>query len=256
MADARTRFRPDQTRGVASALAKSDGIGWPDEYSIPILEVLRQRPVARFGWDPKIIMQLDPGERDKTRLRPEGFFAPYTTESLLEVFGNPKHPKYSRKLAAALRRRPDIEEDPIFLAGRSAPDTRPGSFLTVLHEATHRGFKKLRDEFGDGWLNAETEEFRDKYKIPQRNAEEIIVRLLDYMNTEMGVTLSDKGKEVTDFLIRKYTNLTGDDLAGKMLADPVVSDLIRRLQGQAGLQFQHEGQRHWARRLRHHHGAN
>jgi hypothetical protein len=283
MAEARIGFNPNQRRGIAAALAKTkfdrldsteeyvstpaqsdwldrysrrraelqtERAGMADtEYAAPIIQQLMNRPVARYGFDPKSIIQIDPGEKYKMFGGVLGLFHPYTTKRMLEVYGDYEHPQYNPKLAAVLRRRRDIEENPVMLAGAATPDTREESYDTVLHEAAHRGLENLGNEFGEGWLNAETEEFRDKYNIPENGISEVIVRLLDYMGAEMGDTLPDSRKEMSDFQIRAYTNLKGDDLAGKMFADPMVSDLIRRLQGQADLQTQHEGRPEGATRF-------
>jgi len=190
-----------------------------------------------------------------------GVFAPATTERILEVYGNPKHYQYNPKLAAALRRRPDIKEDPIFLAGAVTPDTREESYSTVMHEATHRGFKNLGDQFGEGWLNAETEEFRIRYGIRKADVEEIIVRLIDNINEghnanadmviRQSVLAASTKKTLHGVRLENIfpVKLRGSNLSEQMLADPMVSDLIRRLQGQADLQTQHEGRPEGATRF-------
>jgi hypothetical protein len=248
------RFRSDERRFYRRrAELQTERAGMADiEYAAPVIQQLMHRPVARYGFDPKSIIQVDPGEKNKMLSGALGWFSPYKTDWMLREKKNRDRWFFSNpKIEHALRQRPDIEENLIILAGAATPDTREESYATVLHEAAHRGLENLGNEFGEGWLNAETEEFRDKYNISGEwpIISEVIVRLLDYMGAEMGDTLPDTRKKMSDTLIRKYTNLKGDDLAGKMFADPMVSDLIRRLQGQADLQTQHEGRPEGATRF-------
>jgi hypothetical protein len=270
MAEARTRFRSDERTGIAAALAQAKfdrrrQEGMADiEYAAPVIQQLKNsRRIAAYGFYPKgsglSIIQLNPGERSKLirrqGARSEAVFAPATTERILEVYGNPEHPQYAPALAAALRQRPDIKEDPIFLAGSATPDTREESYNSVMHEATHRGFKNLGGEFGEGWLNAETEEFRFKYGIGKANVEEIIVRLIDNIhegyNANSDIVIQrgalaawpkkTKNGIKLDLIFPVRKTLQGSNLADQMLADPMVTELIDRLQSQADLQIQHEG---------------
>jgi hypothetical protein len=207
------------------------------EYAWPNAEQLRDRPIARAGFDPKNILQYEHNIRKGEHALSAMVMAGERDE-LIERHGKRGEGHPYREIAEKLEGAPWIERDPMILTPRSQPGPRPESYFAVNHEAFHQGIIRLENEFGRGWFRNETKELRDKYDMERSlDAEEVVARLIDYIN-------GDEDLASSDMIIEQYTNYpfeTTQNLAAEMLKDPMVLDLIVRLQGQADLQLQHEG---------------
>ena len=251
MPEAGARFRSGERTGIAAALAKTkfdrrtqERMG-DMEFVVPMGEILRRRPISRVGLNPENILQYrhdirkGGGALAGTIMRGE-------RDELIERHGKLPEGHPYREIVEKLEGAPWIKRDPMILTARSQPDTRPKSYDTVIHEAFHQGIIRLENELGPGWFLNETKDLRDKYDVESSyRAEEVVARLIDYIN-------GDKDQRSSDMIIDRYTDYqfgTTRNLAEQMLADPMVGDLIRRLQDKADLQIQHEGRPEGATRF-------
>jgi hypothetical protein len=208
------------------------------EFAPPAIEILRRRPISRIGFNPETILRHDKdlySGGDQLR----AFVQRGERDRIIEVYN--QRGDVEKKIAKKLESAPWIKRDPMVITPSSTPDSRTESYATAIHEAAHQGLSKLENEFGPGWLLAETELFRRKYGVDEDNVDEVIIRLIDHLN---GVSI-----RTSDRIIESHTKITGTDLAERLLADPLVQDLITRLQGQADLQLQHEGRPEGATRF-------
>ena len=259
MAEARTRFRSDERTGIAAALAQAkfdrrtqEGLG-NMEYAVPIGEVLGRRPIARIGFDPDQYIQMWPGESQKAfavsvaggpARRVLGFVDPGERADLISRYEQ-SWPEGAEHLRANER----VTHDPVFLSGAATPGTgfvsgsdtgMADSYYVALHEATHRGFRDI----DKGLVDETTKIIRGRYQISKPDIEEIVVRLIDYLN-------GHQLKSQTAFADKLIYRASGGRIQTlkQMMNDPDAVKMVIGLQGIAERALQEQGRPEGATRF-------